>query len=200
MRQPLLPIILALITSPTDPTPRAKPAVNCGMPDRPLYRRLSSPLAQGAASSTSPALQNHHEIRCSGACSPPRLPVVIARGVHAASLLLQLAPRDYPRNSISRLAPLTTLLALRPAFGPPLLRHTAVCLYACHPSRSLRGPAVHCRQRPPWCIPPPSLHARRAPVLGSSAGTSQLDDHSPFPYSWLTDKPHGQPARQKWDI
>ncbi len=86
------------LASPAALITRAKPAANCGMPDRPLYRCLSSPLAQGAASSTSPALQNHHEIRCSEACSPPRLPVVITRGVHAASPLLPPArpPRPHP--------------------------------------------------------------------------------------------------------
>ena len=147
----------APLASPAALITRAKPAVNCGMPDRPLYRCLSSPLAQGAVSSTSPALQNHHEIRCSGACSPLRLPVVITRGVRAASPLLPSTrpPRPHPHFGPLRAWP-------APSHTHPLLRQTAACLYACHPSLSFPP----C---PPWCIPPPSLHARQAPWCREAA-------------------------------
>ncbi len=63
------------LASPAALITRAKPAANCRMPDRPLYRPL---------------------LRASLSC---------------CSSTISLAPRDYPRNSISRLAPLTTPLA-----------------------------------------------------------------------------------------
>ena len=40
VRQPLLPIIFALTISPAALTPRAKPAANCGMPERLLHQPL----------------------------------------------------------------------------------------------------------------------------------------------------------------